>query len=292
VHGRHGEASTQAPGGRQCRAANARVRDAEFGLAVSVDTLDAACRLVHDQYVSRGFMTPHPSGLRLGVHHALPTTKVFVATVGPQVVGTVTLIEDSPLGLPMEEIYRRDLDRFRAEGRRLAEASALAADPTYRGVGLPLLLRLMRVLVLYALDLAPLDLLCIAVNPRHVEFYRRVLRFEIFGELKSYEKVNGAPAVALRLDLEGVREIAAAVRSSERPPDNLTGLFFAGHDHAGVARRVLEQLPAASAASERFVHRHCLDELAVGDRATVSRPAGETRVASAARPERAATPVG
>jgi hypothetical protein len=201
------------------------VRHVAFGLAQSGQAVDQALRLVHDQYVARGYMRAHPSGQRRSPHYALTTTRVFVATRGPHVVGTVTLIEDSPLGLPMDEIYGADLDRLRAQRCRLAEVSALAAHPRYRSNGLPLLLPLMRVLVLYAVDLAALDVLSIAVNPRHVEFYRR-LTFEVFGDLKSYGRVNGAPAVALCLHLDRVREIAAGVRTGERRRHDLASLFF------------------------------------------------------------------
>jgi GNAT superfamily N-acetyltransferase len=233
----------------------APVRHVAFGLAQSVPAIDQALRLVHDQYVARGYMTAHPSGRRLSPHYALSTTRVFVATVGPQVVGTVTLIEDSPLGLPMDEIYEGDLDQFRAQRCRLAEASALAVHPRYRGIGLPLLLPLMRVLVMYAADLAALDILCIAVNPRHVEFYRR-LTFDVFGELRTYARVNGAPAIALCLHLDRVREIEAAVRTSKRQRDDLAGVFFTGGASLRAAERLRSQMPAASAASASFVGRH------------------------------------
>jgi len=232
--------------GRRRWAADESVRGVEFGLAQSVEALDAAFRLVHDQYVRRGFMTPHPSGRRLGRHHARPTTRVFVATDRVRVVGTVTLIEDSQSGLPSDEIYQEELDTFRAQGLRLGEASALASDPTCRAAGLALVLRLMRLLVIYAADVAALDVLCVAVNPRHVEFYRRVLTFEIFGELRSYAKVNGAPAVGLGLDLDWVRKRAEATRNSPSEPHDLADVFFA--DHGRVAARLAEQVHAASAA--------------------------------------------
>ena len=243
----------------------APVRHVAFGLAQSVWAIDQALRLVHDQYVARGYMTPHPSGQRLSPHYTLSATRVFVATIGPQVVATVTLIEDSPLGLPMDEIYQEDLDRFRAQRCRLAEASALAAHPRYRGLGLPLLLPLMRVLVIYAADLAALDVLSITVNPRHVEFYRR-LTFEIVGEPKPYGRVNGAPAVALCLHLERVREIAAAVRIRERQRDDLASVFFTAGASLPGAERLRSQMPAASAASASFVG-HRAQSVAIADQA-------------------------
>jgi hypothetical protein len=61
---------------------------------------------------------------------------------------------------------------------------------------------LVLLLVVYAIDVRHDDDICIAVNPRHVRFYERLFpSASQFGDLKRYNKVNGAPAVLLRLDL-------------------------------------------------------------------------------------------
>jgi len=81
----------------------------DFGLATDRHALEQAFRLQHDQYVAHGYMDAHPSGWRLSLHNALSATRVFVARCGGRVVGTMTLIADSPLGLPMDEIYTDEL---------------------------------------------------------------------------------------------------------------------------------------------------------------------------------------
>ena len=53
--------------------------------------------------------------------------------IGDRVVGTLTIIPDSPLGLPMDECY--DLQRFRNTGLTLSEVSALAIVRDHRGEG-------------------------------------------------------------------------------------------------------------------------------------------------------------
>jgi len=102
------------------------VLNLECGVACSTDTLEQAFRLVHDQYVARGYMRPEPSSWRLSVHHALPTTKVFVARDQHRVVGTMTLVPDSPLGLPLDELYGSEVTALRNEGRYVTEVSGLA----------------------------------------------------------------------------------------------------------------------------------------------------------------------
>src|SRR5260370_30474232 len=117
----------------------------------------------------------------------------------------MTLIADSPLGLPMEEIYTDELRRLRDARGNLAEVSALAMDPEYQSSGVPILLRLIRMLVIYTAQ--TVSDLCIAVNPHHAAFYRKAFHFQDIGGLKQYGKVNGAPAIALRLDLALARSL-------------------------------------------------------------------------------------
>jgi hypothetical protein len=225
--------------------------DLDVGLAGDTDVFDAAFRLVHDQYTWRGYMAPSPSRRRLSVHHALPTTKVFVAR-RDRVVGTVTLVGDSLFGLPMDDLYRQEISTLRAQGRRIAEVSALATAAESRRTGITVLLHLMRALITYAVKLAALDDLCITVNPRHVAFYRSCMRFETIGGERAYGKVNGAPAVALRLNLEVARAIEAAVhRGDEREP--IYQFLCAQANQARVLTRLWENLASARFRRPQFI---------------------------------------
>jgi len=225
----------------------------DFSLARGIRTFDAAFRLVHDQYVWRDYMKPRPSGRRLSVHHALPTTKVFVAHAGCDVVGTVTLIQDSLIGLPMDDLYRAELALLREDGRLVAEVSALALHPDYRAEGGAILLHLTRMLVIYAAEVARLDDLCIVVNPRHADFYHRFLEFERFGRLTTFAKVNGAPAAALRLDLRFVRDVIDRVQAAgEGGRDRLHDFLFGPGNYQQVMDRLLRNLCEPALTREWF----------------------------------------
>ena len=184
----------------------------DFGLAMDRHTLDQAFRLQHDQYVTQGYMDSHPSGWRLSVHNALPSTRVFVARDNDRVVATVSVIVDSPLGLPMAEIYEDELRGLRSPRHNLAEVSGLAVHPDYQKSGLAILLRLIRMVLLYSIKIADLSDLSIAVNPHHAAFYRKAFFFQPIGDLKYYGKVNGAPALALHLDLDLLRTFIGELR--------------------------------------------------------------------------------
>jgi hypothetical protein len=225
----------------------------EYALACDTASLDAAFRLTHDQYVRQGYMSPHPSGRRLSLYHALPTTKVFVVRLGGRVVGTISLIEDSPLGLPMEELYGAEVARLREQRRRVSEVSALAMDADSQRHGTLAVLGLIRMAELYAAEAAWLDDTCISVNPRHVGFYRKFLGFEPIGPRRSYHRVNGAPAEALRLDLGEIRRLIRALHAGA--PATKRNQFMFGEDrYQHVMASVYRDLERSVLSPEQFVH--------------------------------------
>jgi hypothetical protein len=250
---------TQIPPGSRVKAfwfeQDDRADGLDFGLATDRDTFEQALRLQHDQYVAQGYMDPHPSGLRLSVHHALPSTCVFVARSGDRVVGTMTLIVDSALGLPMDEIYADDLRELRRERSGLTEFSGLALHPDYKRSGVAILLRLIRMVVLYAIEVLHLSDVCIAINPRHAAFYRKAFYFRDLGGLKSYGKVNGAPAVALRLDLDLLRGFISELAAGRPVSSEVYSFLFCPRSvESAMARLTRDAQRAASPGAAHAVY--------------------------------------
>ncbi|WP_025322406.1 N-acyl amino acid synthase FeeM domain-containing protein [Deferrisoma camini] len=201
------------------------LRKPNVKVAEEAAEFETAFRLVHDVYVDMGYAEPHPSGLRATLHQLVPSTLVFLAREETLILGTVSLIFDDPggMGLPMSALYQEELDRFREQGLRLAEVSALAVDSQYRWLLIDEegkrrgLFWLLHQAVLYYARQKEVDHLVITVNPRHVPFYERLYLFERFGEVKPYDSVRGAPAVPLQLDLNRLPErLDRAMRESDR----------------------------------------------------------------------------
>ena len=205
-------------------------------VADTVEEHEQAFRLLHEVYVEMGYMAPEASGIRVLPHHGLPETLVFLARDERVVLGTATLLFDGAFGLPMDELFREDLAPLRKAGRKLAEVSSLAVDSRFRLLLIDDeghrrgLFWLLHQAVLYCAHRRGIDHLCITVNPRHARFYRSLYFFESFGEVKPYDKVRGAPAVAMHLDLRSLPEkLAEAVEESEKIYDLAT--FFYRMEH-------------------------------------------------------------
>ncbi|MDD3800088.1 MAG: hypothetical protein PHE36_13025, partial [Novosphingobium sp.] len=146
-----------------------------FKLAETREELEACFRLLHDAYVESGFMRVDPSGMRVTVYHALPTTSTLLCRHGDRVVGTISLIRESAMGFPMQRVF--DLGAVRRQGGNVAEVSALAIDPRFRSASGRILLPLMKFMYEYARRQFDTRHLVIAVNPRHVGFYESILCF-------------------------------------------------------------------------------------------------------------------
>lgn len=173
-----------------------------IGLAQTFEDRTAAFRLVYDEYVKKGFVPADVEALWYSAHDLLPETTTFVVKRGAQTCQTMSVVADAELGLPCEDLFPEEIRTLRAQGRRLVEVGSLAGGiPGLRTSGYAMagLIRLMKLTV--RAQIHGTDLI-IAVNPRHVEFYRRKLLFEVLAGPRSFEKVNGAPAVLMRLDLE------------------------------------------------------------------------------------------
>lgn len=179
-----------------------------FQLARTKEDLEAAFKLLHNAYVEQGFIEPQDSGMRFIIQHALPTTSILVAKMNDMVVGTISVMRDTPLGLPMEKVF--DISHLKVKGQRVSEFSSLAIHPDFRrsmsGV-------IFFPLTLYAANFAKncfgTDYLVFNLYPHHADFYNA-----IFGStyLKSQKAIAddylGAPAAGIQLDLKEVINFA------------------------------------------------------------------------------------
>lgn len=163
-----------------------------YRIARTKDEIEQAFRLVYKEYAKRRYIPKdYKSKLRLSIYNALPKTTIFIAKMGKKVVATVTLICDSPLGLPIDKIYKKELDCLRKKGRRISECSQLATDSNlfprhwfsmFNFGKFMFIYRLFKILLDYAVYVEGLQDFCIAIHPRHQYLYN-LIGFEKLGGL-------------------------------------------------------------------------------------------------------------
>lgn len=168
-----------------------------------------ALKLVKDVYVAQGYIDPEveKNPIRMLKHHLNSGSAVFIGKTKSQIAFTVSLFPDSSIGIPMDELFKKDLDVLRNKGRRIAEVGCLATHPDHRSGNQNILIHGNKIMLKYAMEELMIDDLVIIVHPKHVPIYKEVLLFEelVPGEVRSYSKVNHNPAVALTINLHEVK---------------------------------------------------------------------------------------
>ncbi|PCJ51666.1 MAG: hypothetical protein COA79_25625 [Planctomycetota bacterium] len=196
------EKFNQFPRSNNVRATNHQ--DIEIKIAKDQNLKEEAYRLIYQTYLEKGFTEKNASEMWYSVYDLLDESIVVVAMDNNIVVGALTLILDSEFGLPANELYEKELSRIRANNT-LTEITSLGILKSAR-FSTTILVKLFNQAYLYSKGSKNSTHFIITVNPRHVMFYQKKLLFEKIGSVKYYDKVGGAPAELLILDLDLVEK--------------------------------------------------------------------------------------
>ncbi len=212
----------------------ARVSKQEFKvrLATTEDRRKSASLLIEKMYSWRGYDAD-----ALGKD---PNKITLVSYQEENVVGTLTLGLDSPDGMVVDELYKREADHLRAAGRKPCDITRLAVDQDIKSKSV--LAALFHLSFIYGRNIHGATDFLIEVNPRHALFYQRMLGFEPFGEERTCPRVN-APAVLLRLDLAHADEQIVrygGLGSAVPGVKSIYPYFFSREDELGITQRLLK----------------------------------------------------
>lgn len=186
--------------------------DFNFQIATKAKTRRRAYELAYRVYNESGYLE-NDSGLCISPYdEGQHVFTILVRNKEGKDIGTATLIFDCDLGLPSDEIYPDELNEMRLPGKRIVEVTRLAIDHDYRGSRL-LLMRMFNFLYIHACHSMNQTGIVIEVNPRHVDYYKRIFGFSVIGDEKPCPRVLGAPSVLLYLSLEEGQRILNEYRS-------------------------------------------------------------------------------
>lgn len=211
-----------------------RIHERSFGIRVA-DTEEgrnSASMLINKMYAWRGYHVPH----RLDDN---PNQITLSAVERGEVYGTVTLGIDSPQGILADEVFKDQVDAFRARGARVCEISKLAFDPTVRSKAA--LGSLFHILYIYATKMYDCTDAFIEINPRHRRYYENMLGFQTQSGVRLNPRVN-APAHLLWLSLDFMGAQIERLGGTHEAHDGERSLyphFFSKREERGIADRLL-----------------------------------------------------
>jgi hypothetical protein len=202
-------------------------------LATTEDRRKSASLLIEKMYSWRGYDAD-------ALSNKDPSKITLVAYQEDKVVGTLTLGLDSPGGMVVDQLYKREVDQLRAAGRNPCDITRLAVDQDIKSKSV--LAALFHLSFIYGRNIHHATDFLIEVNPRHMLFYQRMLGFQPFGEERICPRVN-APAVLLRLDLTHADEQIVrygGINSSVPGVKSIYPYFFSREDELGITQRLLK----------------------------------------------------
>lgn len=178
-----------------------------FKQAETTDEINQAFNLVYQSYVELNYMDPNEAKIRLNKYNTLSTTIILVAKWKDEVVGTLSIIPNSALGIPSEQSW--DLTHYKSGGRQIAEISALSIKKGFRKQRGKLLLPLCKLMYYFCTKVLQLDGIIISTKIEVEPFYTDVLLFEKIelGSQNQNKTVKGVPATCCYLKLSDELEL-------------------------------------------------------------------------------------
>lgn len=171
----------------------------------SEDELKTVLRMTHDAYVNEGYIQPQPDSLyhHYKTHDSLPDTAILIAIDNNQIVGTVSACNENHSGTSFENDFPEVAQNIKKEceitGKNLAYVYRIVTLPDYRN-------NKMITMILHSI----IEYLCknkthitlIIINPKHVDFYERMLGFRkiAIGDTAA----AAAPGVVMEADMRHV----------------------------------------------------------------------------------------
>lgn len=195
------------------------------------EVFNHASVLVQKRYAWRGFpkvqLKKYPNRITILSFHQ------------EKIVGTVTVGYDSEEGMLVDEIYKEEIDKLRAQGRRVGELSKLAIDENIGSK--QLLASLIHIAYLYGVIHECTDAI-IEIVPRHKVFYEKMLGFKQIGEERMNNRVH-FPVLLMHLELEFMRQKIEELggKCKESRDRSLYPYFFSPQDQEGILGRLLKE---------------------------------------------------
>ena len=163
------------------------------------EEIAAANRLVFRNYVEDGFWDNNEAQLDNNRFLSSPARTVCVVFEDGNLIGTMSIILDSSLGLPSDGTQAVLTSHLRKRGTAIAEVSAFAMNRS-RCSHRKVVLFLMSFVLQYSFYHAGIDRLIGSCKPEHADFYESILCFSKVSDLTYYD-YSRAIGYLISLDL-------------------------------------------------------------------------------------------
>ncbi|MBN2212145.1 MAG: GNAT family N-acetyltransferase [Sedimentisphaerales bacterium] len=191
--------------------------------ATSLEDLCEAYQLVHDNYIQKGYISPHPSGLRIRSYETASETATFIAKANGRIIGVTSgVIDSDDLGVPADKAFKTEIDDLRLQGYKVCEGTNWVIAPEYRSTNV--MPELMRVCFAYSIAQGCNGMLA-TVSPNHGHFYEMLCFDQVGSERSSSPDIDDPVVLQLNSYDEFYRRWRA-VQPDEVSDDEVVTSFF------------------------------------------------------------------
>ena len=156
--------------------------------AVDKTEREAANKLVFSNYVDQGYWNSDEISSKKKFLRS-PYRITFVAIRENRIVGTISIIKDSPQGLPADDFQPVTMKKLREKNETIVEVSALAMDKSYKHQR-NLIFFLFKYLYQYSFYYEGIDRFVVVCTPQHAAFYEAVCGLQCVGHESHYTYVR------------------------------------------------------------------------------------------------------
>lgn len=150
--------------------------DYVFKHAETAEEIQDALHIVYENYAHLGYIDKRAEQLHFNTYLCLPTTTILIVKHKGEVIGTMSIVPDSPFGLPTETTW--DLSRLRMKYKYMAEISALSIKKSHKSSKGHILLTLCKLMWEYCVKVLKIECIVMAGTQEVEAFYTDLLCFE------------------------------------------------------------------------------------------------------------------
>jgi hypothetical protein len=140
-------------------------------------------------YNQNGLGFTHPSGMWFSTAELLPNTTTILIFNKDKIVASLSTLLDSEFGLPVDDVFREEVDYRRKIGYKLAEIYSLGVNVGVHESKI-ILAKLFNFISIINYNIYNATQTLITVMPRHAKFYKEKLLFEEYGQLGFHKKTG------------------------------------------------------------------------------------------------------
>jgi hypothetical protein len=216
----------------------------KYKVATTLAEVTAAWNIVYRQYLNSFLIDPNPFSVFTFPEYVSNDSVIILGQQENKAICSLSGVIDSENGLPLDRQYKNELDQLRKGGNKLIELGLLADIRETNN--LKSIVELMSAVAKFGVFSKHLDFV-IGVNPRRVEFFKRIFGCEVIGDLKNYENLKVAPVVLLYATNKNIKTVS--LKANEEILKSPLNLGFA-------SRYNFESPSFINSRISRFIYRY------------------------------------